>query len=206
MGNDKPSANVGKTKHAKGREEASPSVSNLRQVEQLVPSARNSRKHSVAQVDQIIASMKQFGFTIPVLIDEDEEIIAGHGRVMAASKVYQAGDTIQNIDGTPLPAGMVPVLIARGWSDAKKRAYIIADNKLAENAEWDETMLANELAALKLGGEIDPGVTGFSDDELDKMIASLGAPETPEEFPEVGEDIETEHQCPKCGYKWSGGA
>ena len=95
-------------------------------VDRLVPSARNARTHSDAQVAQIAASIREWGWTVPVLVDEDGNLIAGHGRVLAARLLGLAE---------------VPVVVARGWSDAKKRAYMLADNKLALNAGWDEALL-----------------------------------------------------------------
>jgi ParB-like chromosome segregation protein Spo0J len=151
----------------------------------LIPAARNARTHSDAQIDQIAASIKEWGWTMPVLVDEEGIIIAGHGRVLAAAR---------------LGIEDVPVMVARGWSDAQKRAYLIADNKLALNAGWDETLLCLEVADLGAVG-FDMTTVGFSAEELTRLSAS-GAP--PEEFAEYGEDIPTEHQCPRCGFTWSG--
>lgn len=119
-------------------------------VNDLIPYARNSRTHSDEQVTQIASSIKEFGFTNPVLIDKDKGIIAGHGRVMAAKKL-----------------GMkeVPCIVADGWTDAQKKAYVIADNKLALNAGWDNTTLALEFAELQELG-FDLSLTGFSAQEL----------------------------------------
>ena len=121
-----------------------------RKVASLIPYARNSRTHSDEQVGQIAASIKEWGFTNPILVDIDGEIIAGHGRLLAAQKL--------NIDE-------VPTMTAVGWSEAQKRAYVIADNKLALNAGWDNEMLKVELDGLKdLDFDID--LTGFNADEL----------------------------------------
>lgn len=100
-------------------------------ITKLVPYARNSRTHSDEQIGQIAASIKEWGWTTPVLVDEDGSIIAGHGRTLAAQRLKMTE---------------VPVMVAKGWSDAKKRAYVIADNKLAMNAGWDDEMLALEMA------------------------------------------------------------
>src|SRR6202035_2373819 len=91
-------------------------------VAKLVPNARNARTHSDEQVTQLAASIREFGWTIPVLVDEAGGIIAGHGRILAAHRI--------GIED-------VPVMVAAGWSDAKKRAYMLADNKLTLNGEWD---------------------------------------------------------------------
>src|SRR3954470_15560800 len=116
-----------------------------RPIDTLVPHARNARTHSDAQVDQIAASIHEWGWTTPVLITEQGMIIAGHGRVRAARK---------------LGLTEVPVMVAAGWTKAQIQAYALADNKLALNAGWDETILALEIGELQeLGFEID--LTGF---------------------------------------------
>ena len=126
----------------------------------LVPYARNSRTHADEQIDQLVASMREWGFTSPVLVDDRGGIIAGHGRVMAAQRL-----------GLP----EVPVIVAAGWTDAQKRAYVIADNKLALNAGWDEEVLAAELAELQaLGFDLD--LTGFDSDELLDLLADADKP------------------------------
>lgn len=124
-------------------------------IDDLLPYARNSRTHSDAQIAQIVASMKEFGWTIPVLVDEEGTILAGHGRVLAA-RVLRFEE--------------VPVIVARGWSEAKKRAYVIADNKIAENAGWDLELLRVELADLgELGMDLE--TLGFNDAEVAKLLA-----------------------------------
>ena len=121
--------------------------------EDLIPYARNSRTHSAEQVAQIAASIREFGWTNPVLIDGENGIIAGHGRVLAAHKL---GET------------QVPTIELSHMSDTQKRAYIIADNKLALNAGWDNDMLALELDDLKDAG-FDLGLTGFTLDEINAL-------------------------------------
>lgn len=137
--------------------------------ETLVPYAKNSRTHSPEQVDQIVASIREFGFTNPILIAEDGTIIAGHGRVVAASKI-----------------GMktVPCLRLAGLSEEQRRAYIIADNKLAENAGWDEELLKLELGVLRDAG-FGLDVIGFSTDELDELF--LGDDDVEQEG-KIGDD------------------
>ncbi len=133
-----------------------------RSVDALIPYAKNSRTHSESQVAQIAASIKEWGWTTPLLVDESGGIIAGHGRLLAAQKL-----------------GMkeVPVIVADGWTDHQKRAYIIADNKLALNAGWDEELLAIELADLRDAG-FDLDLIGFDGEELsvifdDEQVGSL---------------------------------
>jgi len=125
----------------------------------LVPFARNPRTHSDAQVAQIAASIAEFGFNNPILVDTHAGIIAGHGRLLAARK---------------LGLEEVPVIVLDHLSDAQKRAYIIADNKLAENAGWDDELLRSELAALQREG-FDVGLTGFEDEELARLLAAQNA-------------------------------
>lgn len=124
-------------------------------LERLVPYARNSRTHSDQQVAQIAASIREWGWTTPVLVDPDGMIIAGHGRVMAARKLGMAE---------------VPVMVAEGWSDAQKRAYVLADNQLAMNAGWDAELLKLELVDLQ-GMDFDVSLLGFDDDALSKILA-----------------------------------
>jgi hypothetical protein len=106
-------------------------------IDRLIPYANNARTHTDAQIAQIAASMKEWGWTNPVLADEAGGIIAGHGRILAAKQLGLAE---------------APVMIARGWSEAQKRAYVIADNQLALNAGWNQELLRLELGELKLGG------------------------------------------------------
>ena len=141
-------------------------------VSALVPYARNSRTHSDEQVAQIAASMREFGFTNPVLVDEAGGIIAGHGRVMAAKS---------------LGLVEVPCIRLAHLSEAQKRAYVIADNKLALNAGWDEAMLRLELEDLR-AADFDLDLLGFNADELGALLTE-SEPETkgltdPDDAPE----------------------
>lgn len=152
----------------------------------LIPYARNSRTHSPEQVAQIMASIREFGWTNPVLIDEHGGVIAGHGRIMAARE---------------LGMDEVPSIVLTGLTDAQKRAYIIADNKLALNAGWDDAMLRLELEALRsLDFELE--LTGFSMEDIDMFIAdpeamSRGAKEI------NADDFELKHTCPRCGFEYN---
>ena len=121
----------------------------------LIPYARNSRTHSDAQVAKIAASIREFGFLSPIIVDGDNGIIAGHGRLMAAQKLGLAE---------------VPVIEASHLTEAQKRAYVIADNRLALDAGWDNDMLKVELADLKLA-DFDLTLTGFDLGELDALLA-----------------------------------
>lgn len=125
------------------------------EITRLTPYARNSRTYSDEQISQLAASIKEWGWTTPVLVDEDGSIIAGHGRTLAAQRLKMTE---------------VPVMVAKGWSDAKKRAYVIADNKLALNAGWDESMLNLELGELQDMG-FDISLIGFGKNELSELMA-----------------------------------
>ena len=124
----------------------------------LIPHARNPRTHSDAQVAQIAASIREFGWTVPVLVDGASGIIAGHGRVLAARK---------------LGLERVPVIELAHMSEAQKRAYVLADNQLALNAGWDEALLRLELADLS-GLGFDLGLIGFAEVELERLLAGDG--------------------------------
>ena len=141
-----------------------------RSVGDLVPYARNARTHSPEQVDQIAGSIKEWGWTVPVLVDEEGGLIAGHGRVMAAKK---------------LGLQEIPVMVASGWSEAQKRAYVLADNKLALNAGWDNDLLKVELEGLK-ELDFDLDLTGFGADELAVLLAEKTEGNTdPDEVPDA---------------------
>tara|TARA_B000000532_G_scaffold386_1_gene309 strand:- start:62 stop:724 length:663 start_codon:yes stop_codon:yes gene_type:complete len=134
----------------------------LFETDKLIPYARNSRVHSTEQIAQIAASIQEWGFTVPILIDEKNTLIAGHGRLLAAQK---------------LELKKIPVMIAKGWSDAQKRAYVIADNKLAINAEWDEELLKVEIKQLELE-KFDISTMGFELDELTDLFLDKDFGET----------------------------
>ena len=130
-------------------------------IDRLVPLGRNPRTHSPEQIAQIAASMREFGFLWPIMVNgETREIIAGNGRYLAAVQ---------------LGLKLVPVVEARHLTDAQRRAFIIADNKIALNAGWFAELLAEELPALEALG-LDLGITGFSEQELAEILASVDAP------------------------------
>ena len=121
-----------------------------RKVDALIPYARNARTHSEEQVAQLAASIKEWGWTTPVLIDEDGEIIAGHGRVMAARKL--------DIDE-------IPTMTASGWTKAQKQAYVLADNQLPQNAGWNMDLLKLEMEDLT-DQSFDLELVGFHPSQL----------------------------------------
>src|ERR1700730_5477469 len=127
-------------------------------IERLIPYGANARLHSETDIDKIAASICKWGWTNPVLVDEPGVLIAGHGRVAAAAR---------------LGLKSIPVIIARGWSEAEKQAYRLADNELAARASWDPDLLRNELRDLKFSG-FDLELIGFEPDRLEDILAGLG--------------------------------
>ena len=142
-----------------------------RKVEDLIPYARNARVHSDAQVAEIAASITEYGWTNPILLDGENGIIAGHGRLMAARKLGM--DTVPTID-------------IIGLSNAQKRALILADNKMALNASWDTELLKIELSDLMGGGDKD-FITGFSQEEIDTLLGQFDPESEVEEEDELPE-------------------
>jgi DNA modification methylase len=138
-------------------------------VAELVPYARNARTHSDAQVAQIAASIREFGFTNPILVDGERGVIAGHGRLLAARRLGMTE---------------VPVIELSHLTPAQRRAYVLADNKLALNAGWDDALLRLELGALQAEG-FDLGLIGFGEDELAALLTEpTGGLTDPDEVPE----------------------
>ena len=151
-----------------------------RKVDDLIPYARNARTHSDEQVAQLAASIKEWGWTTPVLIDEDGEIIAGHGRVMAARK---------------LGIEEVPTMTAIGWTKAQKQAYVLADNQLPQNAGWDMDLLKVEMQDLSNEG-FDLSLIGFDDGAIMNFAlpteeGETNADEEWEDMPEFEQDDKT---------------
>jgi len=154
----------------------------MRPVSSLIAYARNARTHSDIQVDKIAASIREFGWTIPILIAEDGTIIAGHGRILAAKK---------------LSITEVPVMIAKGWSEAQRRAYVLADNRLTIEGSWNEELLKIELIDLKASG-FNLELTGFDAKEIAEFIT---LPEYIES--DVNDDSEDVSSiADECQQKW----
>tara|TARA_R110000824_G_scaffold23390_2_gene83990 strand:- start:227 stop:1465 length:1239 start_codon:yes stop_codon:yes gene_type:complete len=133
----------------------------IKNINDLIEYDSNPREHTPEQVEQVANSIREFGWTMPILIDEANEIIAGHGRLMA---------------GKQLGIKEVPCIIAKGWSDEQKKAYCIADNKLTENSTWSKDFLKLNLTNL-YDNEFDLKLTGFSDDELSKLLPDFNIDE-----------------------------
>ena len=128
-------------------------------IERLIPYANNPRLHSEADLDKIVAAILKWGWTLPILVDEQGNVLAGALRLRAAIR---------------LELKDIPVIVARGWSEEEKRAYRLADNQLAARASWDFELLSNELRDLKFGG-FDLGLTGFEPDQLKSIMAGTGS-------------------------------
>ena len=158
-------------------------------VEKLIPYARNAKLHSDAQVAQIAGSIREFGFNNPVLVDAENGIIAGHGRVLAARKLEMA---------------KVPCIRLSHLTDAQKRAFVIADNRLAETGGgWDEELLKVELMDIHASG-LDPELTGFTQADVDLMVAKAGEVTTPDGVTELSPESfdKFTHKCPRCGFEF----
>jgi len=153
-------------------------------VEDLIPYVNNSRKHSDEQVAQIAASIKEFGWTNPILVDGEKGIIAGHGRLMAAQK---------------LKMSEVPVIELTHLTETQKKALIIADNKLALNAEWDEDLLKIEIEEL-VEDDYELSKLGFNQEELDDLLNEFAA-DTIEEIDEVNEAVNFIIKCENIAQK-----
>jgi len=155
-------------------------------LEDLRPYKRNSRTHSAEQVAELAGLIREYGWTNPVLaeIDGDGMIVAGHGRILAAKQIYADGGVIRLPNGRPLPNGTVPAIDCAGWSDAQRRAYVIADNKSALNSGWDEKLLALEIGELQAEG-FDLGLLAFSETEINSLL-SLEAGDVAEEPKDTG--------------------
>ena len=123
-------------------------------VDELIPYVNNARTHSPEQINKLRASLREFGFINPVIIDKDKNIIAGHGRVMAARE-----EGIKE----------VPCVLVDYLTEAQKKAYILADNRMALDAGWDEEMLRVEIESLQ-GADFDVSLTCFDEDEIDNIL------------------------------------
>ena len=163
-----------------------PSVIEKVPIDSLIPYAKNARTHSEDQIDQIANSMREFGWTSPVLVDADGGIIAGHGRLLAAKKVGLS---------------QVPVIRLAHLTEAQRRALVLADNKLALNARWDNQLLAEEIRMLD-SEQFDLSVIGFSLDEIENLTVEPDfAPGTESDQGQLDEKKKT--ICPGCGHEFT---
>ena len=154
----------------------------------------NVRRHSEAQIEKLVASLRRFGQTLPLLADRNNVVRVGNARLDAMHRLGWTHAKIVRLDLTPTE-----------WV-----ALAVADNRLGDpdvGSTFDPAALADVLAALRAEDAELAAVTGYSPDELAALLGTETTPvqpEPPAEFPEFNEQIDTEHQCPKCGYKWSG--
>lgn len=151
-------------------------------ISDLSPYDKNARTHSEEQIEQICRSMDEFGFTNPVLIDEKRGVIAGHGRLEAA-KILGLED--------------IPCIVLAGLTETQKKAYVIADNKLALNAAWDFDLLAKELSGLD-AVNYDTTLTGFTVEEMTGLF-DLDKKEEPKDPPDPASKL---RECPECGFEF----
>ena len=155
-------------------------------VSDLIAYENNPRKNDDA-VDAVASSIKSFGFKVPVIVDSNNVIIAGHTRVKACKK---------------LGITEVPCVIADDLTEDQIKAFRLADNKTSEFAEWDFEKLEEELRELNFS-DIDMSLFNFDLSFEDELEPKEDEEKAPESFDEYDEEIETKHQCPKCGYEWS---
>jgi ParB family transcriptional regulator, chromosome partitioning protein len=153
-------------------------------ITELKPSPKNARLHSQEHVEQLIASIREFGFTNPILIDEDNNVIAGHGRLEAMKRTFH--DSI----------ACVRLL---GLTDQQKQAYMLADNKLALNSEWDITKLQEAINELEEGG-FDLTVAGFIEDDIRKLTEEIERAEDEEQQQESNQEEKEYFVCPRCEF------
>jgi ParB-like chromosome segregation protein Spo0J len=166
------------------------SYARLADVTSLVANPRNPNKHSDKQVALLAKVIRHQGWRAPITVSKRSGfIVTGHGRLAAAIL---------------LQVEQVPIDEQDFATEADEWAHLVADNRIAELADADRSMIADLLGELDAGG-LDMDLTGFDMEALEELMKPPSQPDAPEDFPAVDENIETEHQCPKCGYQWSGG-
>lgn len=147
----------------------------------------NNPRNNEEAVDYVAESIEKFGFKVPVIVDKDNVIVAGHTRIKAAKK---------------LGYDKVPCIVADDLTEEQIKAFRLADNKTSEFAEWDFEKLEEELRELNFSN-IDMSLFNFDLSFEDELEPKEDEEKAPESFDEYDEEIETKHQCPKCGYEWS---
>lgn len=160
-------------------------------IEKPIPYARNARKIPQTAIDKVAASIKEFGWRQPIVVDVDRVVVAGHVRLLAAQQLDEQ---------------KVPVHVATGLTPGQIKAFRLMDNRSHQETGWDLELLAPEMAELQ-ALRIDVALTGFDAGEIEAFLNPAESEATPpDEFREYDETIPTEHECPKCGYVWSGSA
>ena len=156
-------------------------------VDDIEPYDTNPKRHPPDQIRAIAKSIRTFGFTVPLVIDDDGVIVAGHGRYAAATK--------------RIGMDTVPCIRRADLTDDQIRAFRLADNRVAES-DWDNDLLAEELAAVDLADDDLFVATGSTDEEYDEILRPPDM-DVPDSFDDVDDEaIETDHVCPECGYEW----
>ena len=160
----------------------------IKNINDLIEYDSNPREHTPEQVEQVANSIREFGWTMPILIDETNEIIAGHGRLMA---------------GKQLGIKEVPCIIAKGWSDEQKKAYCIADNKLTENSTWSKGFLKLNLTSL-YDNQFNVELTGFNKEELNSILGNINFEIGIEEEQGKLDELDPKFiKCPHCGEEFN---
>ena len=157
-------------------------------IEELSQDPANARLHGNKNLEAITASLKRFGQQKPIVIDSSGVVRAGNGTLAAAKSL--GWETVE--------------VVVTDLQGSEATAYAIADNRTAELAEWDSDVLAASLNAIATDDPELLAAAGFDDSDLENLTAGVVENAPPEDFLEIDENIETEHECPKCGYKWSG--
>jgi hypothetical protein len=156
--------------------------------DKLIPYARNARKIPQSAVDKVAASIREFGWQQPIVVDSDHVVVAGHVRLLAAKQLGEK---------------KVPVHVATDLTPGQIKAFRLMDNRSHQETGWDLDQLGPEMAELQ-ALNIDVALTGFDPEEISKFLDPTSNGKPPEAFAEYDETIPTEHECPKCGYRWSG--
>jgi ParB-like chromosome segregation protein Spo0J len=158
-------------------------------IDKLIPYARNARKIPQGAIDKVAASIQEFGWRQPIVVDGDRVVVAGHVRLLAAKQLGEK---------------KVPVHVATGLTPGQIKAFRLMDNRSHQESGWDMELLAPEMAELQ-ALSIDVALTGFDAEEISKFLDTKTLEvKPPDSFKEYDETIPTEHECPKCGYTWSG--
>ena len=158
-------------------------------IDRLIPYARNARKIPQPAIDKVAASIKEFGWQQPIVVDSERVVVAGHVRLLAAKQLGLA---------------KVPVLVATDLTPGQIKAFRLMDNRSHQESGWDMELLGPEIAELQ-ALKVDATLTGFDAAEIAKFLKSPDGT-APDEFKQFDESIPVAHECPKCGYTWSGAA
>ena len=161
-------------------------------IERLIPYARNARKIPQEAIDKVAASVKEFGWQQPIVVDSERVVVAGHVRLLAAKQ---------------LGLEKVPVHVATDLTPGQIKAFRLMDNRSHQETGWDMELLGPEIAELQ-ALNVDVGLAGFDAEEIAQFLDSAGSSDgnPPDSFKQYDESIPTTHECPKCGYTWSGAA